>query len=646
MKGFYICFALAQLLHHVSSAGSYDVVPFEHMTSPHRVIIGVPADDLLGEGKDSDRVLYRRNKIIDIVDKHVDRMAESTTNIHIDSIQYAFVSSLEYAFTQIFPKHTESGIKLSDDLDEPLPTPAIRLTNINTNEKMQPDYPILLSDLPEELDRLVNDYERWQSLTNDIIYDRLDHTIILHSKNLINGLNNFDHMITMFYAPWCHYSQLMLPKFSKTFSNINSVIDKGYINKNMIGLGKVNVDQEGEMKMFFNISTYPTLKFINGNNKKIAKRPETIWSQELFPTYDFNGDIGTSADMTSHILSLCSWPKKLKHGNLILDLESSDGYEGKSTKKSNITIHDNKFINIINMVDKLLIEDNMKIKTKHDDEEEEDDDVNELLGESKRAIVVLTVFPNDFVISKKSKLTSKISNKFAGNNKFIGSISEKDIVKTLTKLTSKLSSSHENSNEEEDKNHQDQENRIIKLIEESKETKNNQNGYIVVYKAEFDSVIFHEIPTNFILNHDNKDGDDNDDSFMKWINAATWPSISKFNPNAAQGERIQKSHVKNLCLLFGNENDFMYEEYKLILESISNDNIGFAHYLYTNYNEMRLTSMLKSLNVNSETMNEPMIVLVSMINEFKPYKIIGNKINYESMNEMIQSIQTPKNIEL
>eukprot|EP01083_Nonionella_stella_P119849 358588_1 len=122
MKGFHVCCVLAQFLSPIYGAGSYDVVPFEEMTSPHRVIIGVPADDLLGEGNDSERVKYRRNKIIEIVDKHVERMADNTDNLHIENIQYAFVTSMEYAFTQLFPLHTQQGAIAANLEDGMLPT--------------------------------------------------------------------------------------------------------------------------------------------------------------------------------------------------------------------------------------------------------------------------------------------------------------------------------------------------------------------------------------------------------------------------------------------------------------------------------------------------------------------------------------------
>jgi thiol-disulfide isomerase/thioredoxin len=616
----------------------------------------------LGEGKDSERVLYRRNKIIEMVDQHVERMAETTTNLAIDSIQYAFVTSLEYGFTQLFPRHTKQGIALIDDLDEPLPTPAIRLTNINTDEKMQPDYPILLKDFPDELDRLVNDYERWQSLTNEILIDNNDSIYKLHSKNLIPTLNKFQNTITMFYAPWCHYSQLMLPKFSKTMKNINYLVNEKIINENSIALAKVNVDEEGEMKVNFDISTYPTLKIIQGNNKKIASKKTTIFSKELFPTSDFNGDTSTVADITSHVLSVSSWPKKLKYSNLISENdkneienelnsliqnnennnnneeeEEKENLRKKLSSSLSLSFPIENFLKIIKFSDDIFEKENNNLDNVNHDEDDEDIPSSE----KKRAIVIFNVFPDCYSIFKKSKLTNLISSKLVGNNKFITSISEKDVLSTLTQLPG-------------DFNEQD-----VKLAMTNFKDDNKgdiDQSYVIVAKCESSSLLFQTVPKEMIKKYETSSTSSEsamspiEESLMKWLTAASWPSIAQFNPSASQGERIQNSPVKNLCILFGLTSDFMFEEYKDILMSISNNNIGFAHYLYADYNEIKLHSILNAIGVNPHQQQEPLIVIVSMLNQFKPEKILGNKISLSSVNEMIHKINnnldTMKNDEL
>ena len=85
-------------------------------------------------------------------------MVESTTSLKIDALEYAFVTSLEYAFQDLFPLHTKVGSKAAGI--DMLLTPAVKLINIDTKESMSPDYQILLKDFPQEIDRLVNDYER------------------------------------------------------------------------------------------------------------------------------------------------------------------------------------------------------------------------------------------------------------------------------------------------------------------------------------------------------------------------------------------------------------------------------------------------------------------------------------------------------
>jgi thiol-disulfide isomerase/thioredoxin len=605
------------------------------------VLIGVPSDDLLGEGKDSDRVKYRRNKIIEIVDKHVERMAEKTDSVAIESIQYAFVTSLEYGFTQFFPRHTKEGASAAG-LDEPLPTPAIRLTNVDSGEKMQPDWPILLADLPDELDRLVTDYERWQTLTKDVTKDE-NGVVRLHSKNLVPALNQYQHVVTMFYAPWCHYSQMMLPKYAEASSIISKAIEDGLIDKRRVIMGQVNVDEEGELKMDYNISSYPTLKTISGSNKKAARRDRATWKDEkLFPHAPFSGDMGSSADLASHILTVNAWPKRLNYANLISNKEKEEenALTDLSTK-SNLSTSIQTFVDIVKIADGALKAAGEKRSEKI--EQEEDDQIAAF--EAKRSVVILVVFPEEeeegkqHTIPERSKLTHYIARDFAGINKFVASISSKDVVTLLSQLPGE---------EFEVAKIEDQ---LSQYKKKSAASNNNNNGYIVIAKCEFSSLLFHEIPSEILAVASNERGESKEeeeedkkqvqvqlsDEFGTWMTAATWPTIARFDPSAAQGQRIQTGPVKNLCILVGNEKDFMFEEFKSSLEEVSNKYVGFAHYLYADQSEVRLSGLLRSVNV--EVVTEPIVILVSMKNEFKPSKISGSKIDAESISSLIDRAQ-------
>lgn len=631
MNTFHLLCILGQFVQPILGAGSYDVVPFEELTSPHRVIIGVPSDDLLGGGKDSDRVKYRRNKIIDIVDKHVERMAEKTDSVAIDSIQYAFVTTLEYGFTQLFPRHTKEGASAAG-LEEPLPTPAIRLTNVDVGEKMQPDWPILLADFPDELDRLVMDYERWQTLTHDVVKDESSGVISLHSKNMVPALNQHQHLITMFYAPWCHYSQMMLPKFAEASTIVNKAIADGLIDKRRVALGQVNVDEEGELKMDYNISTYPTLKSLSGSNKKAARKSNAKWNDaKLFnAAVPFAGDMGSSADLASHILAVNSWPKRLNFANVISNEEKEIENKIEDVSlKSNLSTSLKTFTEIVKISDKILKEASIQRSTRI--EEDEDDQIASF--ESKRTVVVFAVLPDEMDINQKSLITSHIALNFAGSNKFVASISSRNLISALSELPGEFEN-------------------IEEKVQQYKNTNKNtgSDGFLVVAKCEFSSLLFRDIPSEILeasvpavlfppLNMEEKEEIKKNllelpQEFGVWMTAATWPTIARFDPSAAQGERIQTGPVKNLCILVGNEQDFMFEDFKNSLEEVANKYIGFAHYLFADQSEARISGLLRSVGVDHVT--EPIVVLVSMKNEFRPNKISGSKIDFESISGLIE----------
>jgi hypothetical protein len=146
------------------------------------VIIGLPADHW--DGDDSPRVKHRKASIMKMVDEHIERASQATDSLTIDALQYAYVTELEVAYVELFPKHTKPGARAAG-LEEVPGTPALKLINVDTKESMYPDWPILLKDFPAEVDRLVADYERWQSQTNEVAADPEDNVAVLHQVTLM-----------------------------------------------------------------------------------------------------------------------------------------------------------------------------------------------------------------------------------------------------------------------------------------------------------------------------------------------------------------------------------------------------------------------------------------------------------------------------
>ena len=227
-------------------------------TSDYRVLIGMPGDDFL-PADDNGKARARREKTKKIVEAHIERMAEKSVIEGID-VQYAYITDDDPGFLHFFPKHTKLG---KGDLDEPLALPAVRMMNAATGDFMLPDWEILLMELPDELDRLVGDFERWMVQTDKVTY-QTDGVMLLNSKNLQAVADT--PIFTAFYAPWCHFSQAMLPKVGGASKMVAELVEKSSA-PNAVAVGIVNVDEEG-LRKAYNVSTYPTLLMLGGDGNE------------------------------------------------------------------------------------------------------------------------------------------------------------------------------------------------------------------------------------------------------------------------------------------------------------------------------------------------------------------------------------------
>ena len=78
------------------------------------------------------------------------------------------------------------------------------------------------------LDRLVGDFERWMVQTDKVTY-QTDGVMLLNSKNLGKAVADTPLIFTAFYAPWCHFSQAMLPKVSGASALLAELVEKNHI---------------------------------------------------------------------------------------------------------------------------------------------------------------------------------------------------------------------------------------------------------------------------------------------------------------------------------------------------------------------------------------------------------------------------------
>merc|ERR1712046_18603 len=76
--------------------------------------------------------------------------------------------------------------------------------------------------------------------------------------------DEYETVLTNFYAPWCQYSQAMLPLIAETHSELTKMHADGLIPK--VGVGNVNVDEEGELRDSHSITSYPTLKLVHDDD--------------------------------------------------------------------------------------------------------------------------------------------------------------------------------------------------------------------------------------------------------------------------------------------------------------------------------------------------------------------------------------------
>ena len=80
--------------------------------------------------------------------------------------------------------------------------------------------------------------------------------IVLNDYNFATTLENHDHLLVNFYAPWCGACQELAPEYTKAAD---------LLEEKSLVVAKVNAVENDMLSNLYNINEYPTLKmFIHG----------------------------------------------------------------------------------------------------------------------------------------------------------------------------------------------------------------------------------------------------------------------------------------------------------------------------------------------------------------------------------------------
>lgn len=121
-----------------------------------------------------------------------------------------------------------------------------------------------------------------------------------------------------------------------------------------------------------------------------------------------------------------------------------------------------------------------------------------------------------------------------------------------------------------------------------------------------------------------------------WLTSSVWPLVARFDPSsAAQGDRIKSSGVSVLCVLVGEEEDFMFADFKSSLLEAAKSWLGKAHFLFADRGEARIAPLVRASRA-PET--GPCVILISMEHKFPPTFIEGAAISPASIGELLSRI--------
>lgn len=121
------------------------------------------------------------------------------------------------------------------------------------------------------------------------------------------------------------------------------------------------------------------------------------------------------------------------------------------------------------------------------------------------------------------------------------------------------------------------------------------------------------------------------EKLLAWAMSAAWPTVSKFDGSAAQGDRIRHSPIESLMLLVADESDFMFGAFKESLENVAMQHRGQAHFLYADEGDKRIQGIVSGAGVRSF----PAVVFMSLTGDHEPRSLEGSQITEEALIGML-----------
>ena len=83
------------------------------------------------------------------------------------------------------------------------------------------------------------------------------------------------------------------------------------------------------------------------------------------------------------------------------------------------------------------------------------------------------------------------------------------------------------------------------------------------------------------------------DALLRWIAAASYPTVERFDPGTRQGDRMRDGPIQAVMVLVGDENDLMWDDWLGALADTAAGRRGEANYLYADESEPRIKGILE-----------------------------------------------------
>jgi len=417
---------------------------------------------------------------------------------------------------------------------------------------------------------------RWQTQSEDSRSVDDDGVLSLNIKNAAAATAENRATVAMFYAPWCHYSKLMLPLFGEASRLVSGWEAQGLVAPQTLRMAHVNVDQEGEMRSLQNVTTYPQLHVFKGKTKAAAQavaHNSNLGNRRPMasPSEPFQGSTATAADIACHAASTYAWASRQPFA-LLADASaeeestpsSSSAKAGaKAASKTNSAL---TFARLALEADKALVAGAEAAASKPPPEEDEPG-----FGEvHKRVVAVLAVVPDEVLENDNKNSSSNSAAKAAGlrvakvvggGHVFVGSGSSASCAEAAAALLKDAEAAPAADGSSSPAAAAAPVELAAKACEEFR--RGPASGGVVVVHPSDGSVLSRSLPLlatalevsdsaaaaaaegapKELADSSSDNEDDDDVDVAAWLRVAAWPAVNRFSTSAEQGERIRKSGV-------------------------------------------------------------------------------------------------------